>query len=674
MKTGFYTKLAWNGIRKNKRLYIPYIMTCVGMVMMYYIILFLTKSPVIQQLPGSITLQSLLEVGSWIIAFFSMLFLFYSNSFLVRRRKKEFGLYNVLGMGKRNISKIMLWDSCIVAVIALGAGTGLGIVLSKLFELGMANLMSGQISYEFTISFDGIVKTWIIFGIIFVLILLNTLRHISLSNPIELLHGENTGEKPPKAKWFMTAAGIVILSMAYYLAVSIEDPVNVLVLFFIAVIMVIIATYLLFISGSVTLCRLLQKNKRYYYKANHFISVSSMAYRMNRNGTGLASICILLTMILVMLSSTTSLFLGAEESLRTRYPKDINIDLSMEHFQDIQEEKVDKFRKKVDDLLTKCHMEPKAAYDYKGVTTFGILDKDNLQIGESEAFSSQNMEKKSKVVLAHFVSLDDYNKLMGETQTLEEGQVLIYPFRTEYTASFFQINGKEKYRVKEVVDDFVDNRSSAMTVFPTIFIFVPDLNSMSVTMGNVVDFSGDPLLNYEWYYAFDLDAPVKEQISVLKEISTIFSAEHAVIESLEANRIDFYSLYGGLLFLGIMLSIVFLIAAVLIIYYKQISEGYEDQGRFEIMQKLGMTKQDIRKSINSQMLTVFLLPLITAGVHLCFAFPMISKMLRIFNLWNTRFLMIVTAGCFLIFGIFYMIVYRFTSNTYFNLVSGVKED
>ncbi len=504
--------------------------------------------------------------------------------------------------------------------------------------------------------------------------MLSGFKVISLSNPIELLHGENTGEKPPKAKWFMTAAGIVILSMAYYLAVSIEDPVNVLVLFFIAVIMVIIATYLLFISGSVTLCRLLQKNKRYYYKANHFISVSSMAYRMNRNGTGLASICILLTMILVMLSSTTSLFLGAEESLRTRYPKDINIDLSMEHFQDIQEEKVDKFRKKVDDLLTKCHMEPKAAYDYKGVTTFGILDKDNLQIGESEAFSSQNMEKKSKVVLAHFVSLDDYNKLMGETQTLEEGQVLIYPFRTEYTASFFQINGKEKYRVKEVVDDFVDNRSSAMTVFPTIFIFVPDLNSMSVTMGNVVDFSGDPLLNYEWYYAFDLDAPVKEQISVLKEISTIFSAEHAVIESLEANRIDFYSLYGGLLFLGIMLSIVFLIAAVLIIYYKQISEGYEDQGRFEIMQKLGMTKQDIRKSINSQMLTVFLLPLITAGVHLCFAFPMISKMLRIFNLWNTRFLMIVTAGCFLIFGIFYMIVYRFTSNTYFNLVSGVKED
>lgn len=676
MKNGFYPKLAWDGIRKNKRLYTPYLLTCIGMVMMYYIILFLAKSPVIEQLPGSATLASLLGLGSWVIAFFAMLFLFYSNSFLIRRRKKEFGLYNILGMGKWNISKILFWESVMIAAIALGIGLGAGIALSKLFELSMANLMSGQISYDFTISTSGIGMTLIVFGGIFGLILLNSLCQISLNNPVALLRGGNTGEKPPKAKWLMTIVGVVILAAAYYLAVNLEDPATILVLFFVAVLMVIAATYLLFISGSVTLCRILQKNKRYYYKANHFVSVSSMAYRMNRNGTGLASICILLTMVLVMLSSTTALFVGSEDSLHSRYPKDININLSMDSLQDVQEENVCHYREEIENLLDTHQVEPQTVHDYRVVTTSGVLYGDNLDTSESAftTLNTLNMGETSTVVLAYFLSLDDYNQVMGENQTLEEDQVLIYPFRMEYTAPTFQINGGEEYQVKAVVDNFVDNGNSAMTIFPTVFVFVPNLETAIAPIQQLADFSGDSILDYEWYYGFNLDRPAEEQISICGEIRQLESFQDANIESLEANRVDFYSLFGGLFFLGIMLSIVFLIAAVLIIYYKQVSEGYEDQGRFEIMQKVGMTKRDIRKSINSQMLTVFFLPLVTAGIHLCFAFPMISKMLRMFNLWNTLLLIETTAGCFVIFGVFYALVYRITSNAYFNIVSGAKED
>ncbi len=674
MRVGFYPKLAWEGIRKNKRLYTPYLLTCIGMVMMYYIILFLAGSSVIQQLPGGMTLEALLNMGSWVIAFFVMLFLFYSNSFLIRRRKKEFGLYNILGMGKWNISKILFWESLIVAVIALGVGLGCGIALSKLFELAMANLMSGKISYDFTISMGGIGMTLIIFGVVFGLILLNALRQISLSNPVALLRGGNIGEKPPKAKWLMTVAGTVILAAAYYLAVNLEDPSTVIMLFFIAVVMVIAATYLLFISGSVTLCRILQKNKGYYYKANHFVSVSSMAYRMNRNGTGLASICILLTMVLVMLSSTAALFIGVEDSLRTRYPKDINVNLSRSSIQAIQEENVCQFRAEIDYLLETHDTKPQDIYDYRAVTSAGILQGGNLSAEESAYTLSVDLNQTSTLVLAYFVPLSDYNRLMGESQTLEENQVLIYPFRMEYTAPTFQINDGEVYQVKAVVDSFVDNGNSAMTIFPTVFVFAPDLEAAVAPIQKLADFSGDPILNYEWYYGFNLDLPAEDQVSITGEIRQLAAFEGANIESLEGNRIDFYSLFGGLFFLGIMLSIVFLTAAVQIIYYKQVSEGYEDQDRFEIMQKVGMTKRDIRKSINSQMLTVFFLPLVTAGIHLCFAFPMISNMLRMFNLWNTTLLIETTAGCFIVFGLFYALIYRITSNAYYTIVSGAKEN
>lgn len=325
MKKGFYSKLAWSGIRKNKKLYTPYLLTCIGMVMMFYIISFLSTSRVLQSMPGGDTMQSMLELGCGVIGVFSLIFLFYTNSFLLRRRKREFGLYNILGMGKRNLARVLLWETLIVAGLSLSLGLFAGFVLSKFAELGMLNILSADVTFSLTVEPGAIGQTLLLFAVIFALILLNTLRQIHLSNPIALLHSGNTGEKPPKANWILALAGFLLLAAAYYLAVTIEDPVAALIWFFVAVVMVIVATYLLFVAGSVAICRILQKNKKYYYKTNHFVSVSSMVYRMKRNGAGLASICILCTIVLVMLSSTVCLYSGTEDSLRSRYPRNINL-------------------------------------------------------------------------------------------------------------------------------------------------------------------------------------------------------------------------------------------------------------------------------------------------------------------------------------------------------------
>ena len=670
MKSVFYPKLAWDGIRKNKQLYVPYILTCIGMVMMYYIIYFLANASAVENIPGSSVIQQMLRMGCSVLAVFSVLFLFYSNAFLMRRRKREFGLYNILGMGKGNISRILLWETLLVAGIALLSGMGLGIALSKLFELLLVNMMEGQVRLDFTISMAGVKSTLLIFGGIFVLLFLNALRQISLSKPVELLRSESAGEKPPKANWLAGLLGLAILAAAYYIAVTIQDPVTTLVAFFVAVIMVICATYLLLIFGSVVLCRMLQKNKRYYYKPNHFVSVSSMTYRMKRNGAGLASICILLTMVLVMISSTTALFVGTEDSIHIRYPKDMNMEVKLNGLQETEE--TDQTRADVQTILDRHLAVPENVYDYRTVATSGFL-QEGVLYNNPEALGGFRENADSEVVLTFFVPLSDYNRLMGQEQTLDEGEALIYPFRTEYTGNTFQVSGGEVYQVKEVVNSFVDNGNSAMTIYPTIFVFVPDLEAAAASLEALGGSPDNGILQYYWYYAFDLDLPVAEQIEIYHEMRDADVPASGNLECREVERADFYGLYGGLFFLGIMLSIVFLAAAVLIIYYKQISEGYEDQARFEIMQKVGMTKREIRKTINSQVLTVFFLPLAMAGIHLCFAFPMVRKMLLIFNLWDTKLLVLTTAACFMIFGVLYAIVYRLTSNRYYAIVSGGKE-
>lgn len=680
MSKGFYSKLAWNGIRKNKKFYTPYILTCIGMIMMYYIVSFLSVSPQVTNMSGGDTIQVMLSLGCGVISVFSILFLFYTNSFLMRRRKKEFGLYNILGMGKGNLARILLWETLIVTVLSLGIGLLCGIILSKVAELGMLNILSLEVSFAFQIEIQAVYQTIVLFLVIFALILLNSLRQIHLTNPIELLHSETVGEKPPKANWVLAVLGLFLLGGAYWLAISIQDPLSALIWFFVAVIMVIIGTYFLFIAGSVSFCKLLQKNKRYYYKTHHFISVSSMVYRMKRNGAGLASICILCTMVLVMVSSTICLYIGTEDSLRTRYPRHINLDTTIQAFNEADEVQMDKIRQISAEVVSEYGQEMSQVLDYRVAGLVGYLNEDQIILDESR-LTEFHWDGYSDVWQIYVVPLEDYNRLMGQSETLEADEVLIYTTKMgEYTADTITFEDGNPMRVKKVVDDFADNGVDAMQVIPSLYIFVSDFQKVVEPLLGMENLTSG-IVSLHWFYGFDLNCEDEKQIEIMDELGRridlleIESGEGAPITSYEAvakERTSFYGLYGGLFFLGVLLGIVFLFAAVLIIYYKQISEGYEDQSRFEIMQKVGMNRREIKKSINSQILTVFFLPLLTAGVHLCFAFPLIYKLLALFSLTNLSLLILVTVICYLIFSLFYVVIYRVTSHAYYSIVSGIR--
>lgn len=678
MKKGFYPKLAWMGITKNKRLYLPYILTCAGMVMMFYIISFLYVSPVLLAMAGGQTIQTMLGLGCGAIGVFALIFLFYTNSFLIRRRKREFGLYNILGMGKLNLARILLWESLIIFAISISSGLLAGIIFSKLAELGMVNILNADVSFSLSLEPKAILDTLGLFAIIFVLIFLNTLRQIHLSKPIELLNSESAGEKPPKANWFVALIAFAILAAAYYIAVTIEDPVSAIFYFFIAVVMVIVATYLLFISGSVAILRILQKRKKYYYKTNHFVSISSMVYRMKRNGAGLASICILCTMVLVMLSATVCLYVGTEDSLRSRYPRNISLDTTVSDTSMLNSNEFDEIRKLANSAVQKNGANTENVLDYSVAGFAAYLDNTNLETDDSK-INQFMLSTYADIWQVMIVSIDDYNRLMGQNEKLDPGQALIYTTKDTYQHETISI-GDTTLTIKKTVDSFADNGVDSMVIIPTLYLFVDNYSETISPLMQLKTKNNNPIVSLHWFYGFDLSCPDSQQISIYEQIKDDINSlsitderfESIVYESVAKQRDSFYALYGGLFFLGILLGVVFIFAAVLIIYYKQVSEGYEDQSRFDIMQRVGMTKKEIKKSINSQILTVFFLPLIAAGVHLAFAFPLINKMLMAFNLTNLNLLILVTVCCFIIFAIFYVVVYRITSKAYYSIVSGAK--
>lgn len=682
MRAGFYPKLAWNGITKNKRFYLPYILTCVGMVSMFYIVSFLSTSPLLLYMPGSETVSSTLNLGSWVIGAFSLLFLFYTNSFLMKRRKKEFGLYNILGMGKWNIGRILFWETIITVLISFVCGAVFGIALSKLAELCLVNVIRGDVDFSLTVSSDALISTLTLFSVIFLLIFLNDIRQIKFTNPAELLRSENAGEKPPKANWFLGIVGVLLLGGAYYIAITIEDPVSALVLFFVAVLMVIVGTYLVFISGSVMFCRILQKRKKYYYKPNHFISVSSMVYRMKRNGAGLASICILATMVLVMISSTASLYFGSESSLAIRYPRDFTINVNFMDIEDMNDENISSLRDSIGGVAEDNDASQTDVIEYRWASVSGLLDGNEMETDVSNVDFTIDMINDTTIV--YFIPLSDYNCMMNKNETLGEDEVLVYTVRSSFDEDNFIIkqgNSFEKiYNVKNKLSDFTISGDAAMGFYPSVYIVVPDFASAVAPLSELLDYNGNEMVSLRWFYGFNTDVPTEKHAEMETEIFTaignvaedIESAHGFSCESREEESVSYYSTFGGLFFLGALLSVVFIFAAVLIIYYQQTSEGYEDQARFEIMQKVGMTKKEIRKSINSQLLTVFFLPLIFSAMHLAFSFPIIRKILLLFNLNDVFLFAVTTVICFICFALLYTFVYRITSNSYYAIVSGQK--
>lgn len=669
-----YPKLAAGGIKKNKQTYIPYILTCSGMIMMYYIVSFLSKSSLVTNMRGGEIMQIMLLLGCWVMIFFSAIFLFYTNSFLIRRRKKEFGLYNILGMGKRNIARILVWETLIVFAVSLTAGNGLGILFSKLAELVFVNIFDIEVSYEFRIEPQAVTSSAAFYAAIFVVILIRALRQIRLSNPIELLRSENIGEKPPKSNWLLALLGTVLLAVAYYMAVTIENPISAVFAFFVAVLMVIAATYLLFIAGSVVICRMLQKNKNYYYKTNHFVSVSSMIYRMKRNGAGLASICILSTMVLVTLSSTICLYVGEEDILKERYPRDILITTYS-----VEEKEIERIRGFADAALEKYGVTPHNEIEYRYISISGAFNKGNVVLDPT------SMDVASADVRTFtFVPIQDYNKLTGNDLTLSGNDVYIASSNGGYKFNSINIKELGEFNIVGEADGFVFTGDTAAVMAPDIYLFASDMEVINDIYEKQLDvYERRYASSLHDYIAFDIDCDDDTKLKIFEDIH--HSISQAIdkmaaegkeeewlgyrVESLANDKAEFYALYGGLFFLGIILGSVFIFAAALIMYYKQISEGYEDKNRFTILQKVGMTQKEIRQSINSQVLTVFFLPLAAAAIHMAFAFPIVSRLLALFNLSNITLFAIVTLICFGMFAALYVLVYVFTSRSYYNIVS-----
>ena len=657
-----YARLAAGGIRRNGRLYAPYILTCSLMAMMYYIVCFLSANSMLGDMKGGDMLREMMGFGIVIMGIFAGIFLFYTNSFLIKQRKREFGLYNILGMGKRNIARIMTWETAMVYLISMILGAGAGILLSKLAELLAVRILSGKAQYEFSVSVSGLISMLAVFAVIFLLIYLNVLRQVFFSKPIELLHSESSGEKPPRANWFLAVLGAVLLGLAYYMAVTIEEPMTALLAFFGAVILVIIATYLLFIAGSVAICKALQKNRGYYYKTNHFISTSQMAYRMKRNGAGLASICILCTMVLVTLSSTICLYAGEEQILYQRFPRDLAVSQY-----NVTEEEFSQLKEEISASLERHDITAKNVIGYQYLPLGGAIFGNKLELEpETDAISELTLDLRTVFVLP----IEDYNRAYGENIVLSDGEAAVFIKGRDFSYDTLEISNYGSFNITRHINRFDLVGNDAASVLDSVYLFVKDEALLDEINRSQLEAAETQYVRVH-YYGLDMDCDDETESLVYNEISQYLkSTERSYsIESRTTDRSEFMGMYGGMFFLGIIFGSVFILAAVLIMYYKQISEGYDDRARFDILRKVGMNDHDIRRAVNSQVLTVFFAPLIAAGVHMAFAFPMLTKLLGLFGMRDTGFLAVVALICFGVFAAMYTLVYLITSRSYYRIVS-----
>lgn len=680
MKRSFYPRLAIDGMRENRRMYGPYLAMGVLMAAICYILSALSRSDALRTLPGGDNLCMIMALGNVVLLIFSVIFLFYTNSFLIRRRRREFGLYNVLGMSKRDLARILTWETLLTAAIAIAGGLFFGVLLSKLIELAIVKMMGGTATLAFPFDLSALLGTAGGFAVIYALLWLVSVVRVGRSTAVALLRSEAAGEKPPRANWFLSLLGLILLGAAYYLAVSIKNPLDAITWFFVAVVLVIFATYLLMITTSVLLCRVLQKNKRYYYRANHFVSVSSMAYRMKRNGAGLASICILATMVLVMISSTASLYFGKEDSLRTQYPREVNVQLWLSSLSQMEDHNLDLFRTAAQQAVEDCGGEMQDVMDYRYINTTGYPMEDGIEMDWREYDHDSLIYSKLRDYF--FVTEADYEAQTGEQLDIPEGAVALRTYDCDDAPLELRIRRGGTLRVAESRKGSDQLGLAQNSNIARVVVIVPDMQAiLDVFPASIQDIKDSN--SFRWVYGFDTGLDADGQRAVSEAVSEHINAldfgegqgyDWYSLALRETNRGDFYGNYAGMFALGILLSIVFILAAVLIIYYKQLTEGYEDQARFAIMQNVGMTRREIRRSINSQLLTVFYLPLLFAGLHLAFAFPMIRRLLMLFSLYNVGLFAAVTAISFAVFAALYAVVYRQTAGAYYAIVSGGRDE
>ena len=693
-KLSFFPKLAAQSIKNNRRFYVPYILTVIGTTAAFYILSALFFDPGRYELAGNTTngaayVQSFMMIGMLFLGIFSFIFLIYTNSFLMKRRQKEIGLYNVLGMGKGNIAAILFFEALYVVILGVGGGLAAGILLHKLCTLILYRLIHFPAPFGISVQPTAVALTALIFTCLLALTLLLNLARVGRSRPVELLRGGEVGEKEPKANWFLTALGVISLGLGYFIAVWTKDGAMAVALYFIAVFLVVIGTYCLFNSVSIAVLKALRANKRYYYKARHFITVSGMLYRMKRNAAGLANICIISTMVMVMISGTLSLYVGTEDMINELYPHDFSAK-AVYYFSEpwnytSEEEQTPFDHAEMNAQFVDWYTEHGAAPSYEAEAEYLYFSPGDM---EASGYSS-----------VYVVTAAGYELLTGNTApVLGEGEALArFPQGDEGGGSVtlsslvLESPGGE-YARREVTLNIAGSADISITDIERnvsisdgrdLILVVRDTQSL-FDLGYTLQRGG-----YNWEGLYDFDGLSDEEqmllddaywdtenggwLSAAENVSGYYSYMTTDIRADFSS--DSYMMTGGFLFLGIFLGAVFLMAMVLIMYYKQVSEGYEDQRRFVIMRQVGLSEQETRRAIHSQILTVFFLPIVVAAVHIAFDFNLVVQLLSLFQLVNVRLTALCTLGTLGVFCAVYAVIYLITARSYSKIVeSGARVD
>lgn len=663
-KGRFYPRMALVNLARNGQFYIPYLLTVMGTAAAYYITLALAATPDLPQTSRYSYLTMFMSIGTFVIAVFAVIFLTYTNSFLMKRRKRELGLYNVLGMGKRHIAIVLGFETLYTAFAGIIGGAALGMLLQKLAMLLLCRMMRMDIVYGFYVSGSAIAGTAILFGVILLFNLLLNLHRIHVQNPMELLRESSAGEREPKTRWPLAVIGVAALGAGYAIAVTTRSAMMALGMYFIAVLLVIIGTYCLFTSVSIAVLKALRANKKFYYQTDHFIGVSGMLYRMKRNAVGLANICILSTMVLVMVSGTLSLYLGSEAALDEQFAGNLRAEVRYDPAEETP------FDSAALSAIVSKQLEqrgvsaaPVAAYRY---LSFNV----NEEQGALEV--KKYLSGSSSMVCA--MTPSDYAAITGaETPSLADGQMLLF---TDGAGQRRNLT----FRFAEAADVTLtaaepDSRYPAPRMFQPsavdVFYLVVSngtFQELYVGQQTALGEAGGELMQWNGFWNVDESAVQPDELEQTLDFTGTGSWARLDLDTRSSFAQEYYSLNGGFFFLGVFLGAIFLMAAVLIIYYKQISEGYEDRERYLVMQKVGMEPRTVRRSVNTQLLVVFFAPLAVAAIHVAFDFSLMTRLLTLFSLHNGTLTLLCTAGTLAVFGVIYALVYRVTARAYYKLV------
>ena len=659
-----YRRLAVTNLRSNQQFYLPYILVGILSSMLFYAMRAIQGNEGVSNIRGSETLGIVLTMGLVIVGICVCIFLFYTNSFIMKRRRKELGMFHILGMEKKHIIWVLLWEALILYAVSVIGGLAVGIVVSKLLTMFLYQLTGLSESIPFYISWWGCLQTAELFGIMYLILLLYNFMQVKLANPIALLHSRNVGEREPKAKWLFAVTGIGCILVGYYFAANVSGLIEAINMFFIAVILVIAGTYGLFMAGSIAFLKLLRKNKQYYYRTKHFITVSGMLYRMKQNAVGLANICILSTMVMVIISTTVCMYAGLEDALA----KSKELNLSFYYKEYPTQEQRNYLQEQMQQIVTAQGRKMTDMSEYSYIPYIIHSEGNTIDIFQRDAGYSNTDMGMIRVFLK-----EDYEKYLGCSLPEDADGMAFINSSQRIEGTSVQLFGQswQVQDITELVKGKLDNDEQySQMVEDMIDFVVADMEAVKQ-----IDQSAGGKYDITYEITANIDGTKEEKKQCAEALKTQMDdcgeqgGYDARMLICTADQREMYlELNGGFLFLGLFLGTMFLMITVLIIYYKQISEGYEDRERFAIMTKVGMSSSEVKAAIRSQVRTIFFLPITVAVMHLVAAFPMLKLMLLLFNIKNTVLFIWCLAGTVVVFFILYFTVFKLTSRRYYQIV------